>query len=108
MLLVSMREDQGTYHRDPEQLAKWVPAALFDNSGDAQIFAEGVDGAYHNMETKTEQIEGDVYKIAKGESNPRLEMMELVKEDLNKLDIHEIGKVYKFIRRKIIADIPED
>lgn len=30
----------------------------------------------------------------------------LIKEDMYKMDIHELGKVYKYIRTNIIADLP--
>ena len=31
-----------------------------------------------------------------------------IKEDLNRIDNHELGQVYKYIRRHIIAEIPDD
>ena len=98
MILVSMREK--------DKSGKWIPTAQFDNPGDAYLFCDSVAEKLANMDTKQEEVEGDIYKIVKGESDPRLEMMRLVKEDLNRLDMKEMGKVYKFIRRTLIADIP--
>lgn len=33
------------------------------------------------------------------------EMVEMITEDLNRLTLHELGRVYKFIRTKIIANL---
>jgi hypothetical protein len=34
-------------------------------------------------------------------------LKELIIEDLDKLSTHELGKVYKFIRMELIAEIPD-
>ena len=34
-------------------------------------------------------------------------LKELIIEDLDRLTTHELGKVYKFIRRELIAEIPD-
>ena len=36
------------------------------------------------------------------------ELIELIVEDLSKLDLKELGRVYRFIRREIIANLPKE
>lgn len=128
LVLFRMTEDYLLHANTPEKENKWMSMALFDNPADASILCEGIAVNYSNMETKKTTIKGDVYKIVEKirleetceiaqeiindtvekvkQSQHEESMISLIKEDLNRLDMSELGKVYKFIRRKIIADIP--
>ena len=62
MFLVSMRQETSVHALDTE--SKWCSAALFDNPGDANIFCDGIKRDLYGSETKIDEIEGNVYKIA--------------------------------------------
>jgi len=51
-------------------------------------------------------IEKNLYNIVKGKNpDDRQAMKSDINENLDRLSLHEMGKVYKFIRRNIIANI---
>ena len=67
------------------------------------ICTPAMDAIEFKRNDYTEQLKSSMLKILLPD-----EMIRLINEDLGKLDSKELGRVYKFIRRDIIASIPKE